>query len=167
MPYPLLGRPSPVAMPYRMQAVDPFTLDDCRQESRSGYLPEFVTGSGFFQYSTQGGNSIGVPGSADFGTGRDRIVSSVYLLLSHVPSGSIVNDIPSTAQITFTEPAQQVDPYADSTATGFTFNSAAFPIPATGYTISTAGGNAFGIATNKDNSVAIVDPIHTASQSVM
>lgn len=170
VPYPLLGRPTPIPTPYSLPQQDQFALDPFQQESRAGYLPQFTTSNGYFQYSTQGGNTIGVSGTANFGIGSERITSLPYLTIVHSMSRSVVNDVPATATLTGLgggTPAQQTDPYANSTATGFTFNSAAFPIPSLGYTIGTAGATAFGIATNKNNSVAIVDPIHTASRSVM
>lgn len=161
LPYALL-EPAEVPVPYGPQGVPLY--------GSAGFLPEFITADGYFQYSTQGNDTIGIPGTASFGVGSERSTGLPYLVITDAASGSVVNDVPSTAEITGLgggEQDQQVDPYADATASGFTFNSVAFPIPEDGYSIGTAGALHFGIAFDLDEEEAIIDPIHTASLSVM
>lgn len=114
-------------------------------------------------YSKDVGLTIGAPGSAGFGVALSSIDGSVaFTQIIHTPSGSVFALPPSTSPIPPTP-----DPYADPTAAGFTFNGNPFPIPTAGYTVGVAGAQHFGIATNLDNSTAIIDPIHTASLSIM
>lgn len=121
------------------------------------------TGSDPFVRSVSG-YSIGTPGGDGFGLAYDLDESELLLQLRHGASNSIVNDIPSTATITLPPPE---DPYADATASGFTFDGDPFPVPVDGYTIGVAGAEHFGIAVELDGDTAIIDPLHTASLSVM
>lgn len=132
-----------------------------QQRWRPSWLGEFTLDGGMFYVPPRGDLTIGIPGAAAFGVATDWAAGSGYLRVVHAASGSIVNDIPATGTVSVP------DPYADRLATGFTFDSAAFPRPTAGYTIGTAGAQHFGIATDLDTSTAIIDPIHTASLSVM
>jgi hypothetical protein len=124
----------------------------------------FLVGSGTdaFVRSTLG-YSIGTPGAAGFAVGYDLDEDALLIEVRHSASNSIVNDVPSTATISL--PSD--DPYADATASGFTFDGDPFPLPDDGYSIGTAGAAHFGIATDLDTDEAIIDPIHTASLSIM
>lgn len=157
LPYALLGASADVPVPYGMQRMPAV--------GQSGYLEDFATDVGMFLFSAPG-STIGKPGTVNFGIASDY-QQQPYLLLRHVQSLSVVNDVPSQDEITQFTDIPRPDPFADSTASGFTFNSVAFPIPEDGYSIGTPGALHFGIAFDLDEEEAIIDPIHTASLSVM
>jgi hypothetical protein len=161
----------------------PTPLDDRQPEqrwSRGGKrleLPGWPTGSrtrwrqtwdaehtldgGMFYHPSVSELTIGRPGEAGFGVARDWAAGVDYLRVIHVGSRSVVNDVPVTIRL-----ASVSDPFADPTAAGFTFNGDPFPV-GSAYTIGSAGAEHFAIATVVATSTAIIDPIHTASLSVM
>jgi hypothetical protein len=127
-----------------------------------GYpLDDFTYNGGeLFRYPSAS-LSVGSAGADNYSVALNTLNGDVYLEVIHVPSLSIVNDVPSTSTIV----AQ--DPFADPTASGFTFAGDPFPIPTAGYTIGDTGEADFGIATDLDTATAIIDPVHTASLSIM
>jgi hypothetical protein len=136
-------------------------------KSRS-IIADHTFGADVFSYPSAENLSVGTAGLEHFGIGFDLQGSEAYLEVLHVPSLSVVNDIPSTSTVAI-DPVivPSVDPYADPTAAGFTFDGDPFPIPEDGYSIGIAGDEHFGIAFDLDGNEAIIDPIHTLSLSVM
>ena len=114
-----------------------------------------------FRYPTNASLTIGAPGSSDFAVGKNVLSNELYFEVLHVASLSVFNDIPSTSPIVVQ------DPFADPTASGFTLDGNAFPISVAGYSIGTAGDTNFAIATDLDTATSIIDPVHTASLSIM
>jgi hypothetical protein len=147
-----------------MRALRVFTGFESTRLALISYADDSAEGISFdgSPYSKDAALSIGTPGEADFGTPINLTNGlKAYVDIIHTPSGSVISGIPSSDTILFP------DPYADPTASGFTADGDPFPIPDDGYTIGNAGAEHFGIATNLDDSAPIIDPIHTASLSVM
>jgi len=122
---------------------------------------DFAVNDDPFVVSTLG-YTIGTPGTQDFGFATDLDTQEPLLVVTHIPSASVVNDVPLTSTLFSLD-----DPFSDSTASDFILNSEPFPIPEDGYTIGIAGLIDYGIATELDTNEAVIDPIHEPSQSVM
>jgi hypothetical protein len=133
-----------------------------------GYpLDDFTYNGGeLFRYPSAS-LSVGSAGADNYSVALNTLNGDVYLEVIHVPSLSIVNEEPSTTGIAFPVLPPLVDPPADSDANGMTFGGDPFPIPTAGYSIGDAGDTDFGIATDLDTATAIIDPVHTASLSIM
>ena len=147
-----------------MRALRVFTGFDSVRLALISYVDDSAEGVEFDgeSYSKDLELSIGVAGSAAFGLAVDaNSGEEAFTEIIHVPSASVFALPPSTDTIILP------DPFADSTASGFTFDGDPFPLPEDGYTIGDAGEEHFGIATDLDNETAIIDPIHTASLSIM
>jgi hypothetical protein len=147
-----------------MRALRVFTGFDSTRLALISYADDSATeiefDSGPYSKDTQ--LSIGIAGSAAFGLAVDAISGEeAFTQIIHTPSGSIFAFPPSADIIIIP------DPFADPTAAGFTFNGDPFPLPEDGYTIGVAGEEHFGIAFDLDNEVAIIDPVHTSSLSIM
>jgi hypothetical protein len=125
------------------------------------------TGAGFsvdgepFTVSTLG-YTIGTPGTTDFGFGTDLDTELPLLFVTHIPSASIVNTIPSTDPI-----FSASDPFQDSTGSGFSVDGEPFTVSTLGYTIGVAGELNFAIAVDLDSNDPVLDPTHIPSASVM